>query len=119
MISDLLDFTGAGLGATMPLSPARMDLRALCEEVVNEMRAAHQGRTFRFQPHGDLTGEWDAARLRQLVSNLLGNAIQHGTASGAVELSVTAEGSYIQLLVRNEGPPIPADLLPTIFDPMV
>src|SRR5687768_12543504 len=47
MISDLLDFTGAGLGAEMPLSPAATDLGHLCREVVDEMRAAHPTRTFR------------------------------------------------------------------------
>ena len=119
MVSDLLDFTSAGLGAAMPLSPARMDLRTLCEEVVGEMRAAHPKRVLRFQPHGELVGNWDVSRLRQLVSNLLGNAVQHGSDAGAVELSVTAEGPGIQLSVRNEGAPIPVDALPTIFDPLV
>jgi signal transduction histidine kinase len=119
MTGDLLDFTGAGLGAKMPLSPAAMDLGSLCREVVDEMRAAYPTRTLRFQPHGDLTGEWDAARLRQVVSNLLGNAVQHGAGTGPVELSVSAEGSHILLSVRNEGPPIPRDALATIFDPLV
>src|SRR5688500_17696154 len=41
MVNDLLDFTGAGLGAAMPLSPLAMDLEGLCREVVEETRAAH------------------------------------------------------------------------------
>ena len=119
MIGDLLDFTGAGLGAAMPLSPAAMDLKRVCQEVVDEMRAAYPTRTLRFQPHGDLSGEWDAARLRQLISNLLGNALQHGAGTGPVELTVSAEGSHVMLAVHNEGPPIPPDALPTLFDPLV
>ena len=119
MISDLLDFTGAGLGAQMPISRAPMDFRWVCQQVVDEMRTAYPTRTLRFQPHGDLSGEWDASRLRQLVSNLLGNAVQHGATDGPVELSIAAEGDQVVLAVRNGGRPIPADAVGTIFDPLV
>ena len=119
MISDLLDFTGSGLGAAMPLTPAAMDLQSLCQEVVDEMRAAYPTRTVRCEAQGELTGEWDAARLRQVVSNLLGNAVQHGAGTGPVDLALSAEGSNVRLAVRNEGVPIPPDALPTIFDPLV
>jgi signal transduction histidine kinase len=96
-----------------------MDLKSLCQEVFDEIQAGYPARTLRYQPHGDLTGEWDRARLRQVVSNLMGNAVQHGHGTGPVELSVNAEGHQVTLAVRNEGPPIPADALPTIFDPLV
>ena len=119
MIGDLLDFTGTGLGVAMPLTRAAMDLGALCEEVVGEMRAAHPTRTVNGRFDGDLTGEWDAARLRQVVSNLLGNAVQHGGGSGPVDLTATGDGADVRLAVRNGGPPIPPDALPTIFDPLV
>lgn len=119
MVNDLLDFTGAGLGAAMPLSPVAMDLEKLCQEVVQESRAADPTGDVRFQAKGELTGEWDAARLRQVVSNLLGNAMQHGGGAGPIELSASAEASHVLLVVRNGGPPIPSDALPTIFDPLV
>jgi signal transduction histidine kinase len=122
MINDLLDFTSTGLGAEMPLSPAAMDLTRLCHEVVEEMRVAHPTRTLRFEPPpGDLTGNWDAARLRQVVSNLLGNALQHGGVDGPVDLTVGTGtgGGDVHVAVRNEGPPIPRDDLATIFDPLV
>jgi signal transduction histidine kinase len=57
-----------------------------------------------------------------VISNLLGNALQHGAGIGPVDLSVSAEvtdGADVQLVVRNDGPPIPRDALPTIFDPLV
>jgi len=119
LISDLSDFASTGLGNGMPLTRGPVDLEALCREVFDGVRSAHPGRTLHFHPKGELTGDWDAARLRQVVSNLLGNAIQHGSAQGPIELSVASEGSTVVLRVHNEGAPIPPDMLTTIFDPLV
>src|SRR3954466_1565678 len=66
MITDILDFTSASLGAGMPVSPAPVDLGSVCLDVVEETRAAHPGRTVKYEPHGDLSGQWDADRLRQV-----------------------------------------------------
>ena len=51
---------------------------ALCRELYDEFRTAHPDREFRFSSEGDLCGEWDVDRLRQAVSNVMGNAVQHG-----------------------------------------
>ncbi len=119
MIGDLLDYTRTRLGADMPVSFAPMDLANLCRDVYNEFKAASPTRTLRLQSEGDLTGEWDVVRLRQVVSNLLVNAIQHGAEGGPVEVSVRAQDSDVVLRVHNQGLPIPPELLPTIFDPLV
>jgi signal transduction histidine kinase len=119
MISDLLDYTRTRLGAGMPVAPAPMDLAALCRELFDEFRTAHPDRDVRFRSEGDLKGDWDADRLRQAVSNLMGNAIQHGSKQSAVELSVKGERSEVVLAIHNGGPPIPAGELPRIFDPLV
>lgn len=124
LIDDLIDFTSSGLGGAMPLNRGPVDLEKLCREVVDACRTTHPGRTLRFHSDGDVTGVWDAGRLRQVVSNLMDNAIQHGSPEAPVELSVASEGSIpkkstVVLRVHNEGAPIPPDLLPTIFDPLV
>lgn len=119
LISDLTDFASTGLGAAIPIAPGPVDLGALGREVARETQAAHPARRIIFEEHGDLTLIADDARLRQVISNLLGNAIQHGSSDGAVTLSLAGEGSDVVLSVHNSGAPILADLIPTMFDPLV
>ena len=119
LVSDLVDFTLSGLGRRMPLKRRPLDLEKLGRDVVDGFRIAHPDRTLRFHSDGDVNGVWDADRLRQVISNLLGNALQHGSPDGPVELSMASEGSTVMLSVHNEGAPIPPDVLPTIFDPLV
>jgi signal transduction histidine kinase len=119
LVTDLIDFTGSTLGVRLPVTPAAADLHVICDEVVRETQAAHGGRVIRVSVKGDLAGTWDGHRLRQLIANLLGNALQHGAPGGPVNL--TADGTdpdTVVLTVHNDGEPIPAHLLPTIFDPL-
>jgi signal transduction histidine kinase len=69
------------------------------------------------QVSGDLRGEWDADRLGQVVSNLVGNAIQHGNGT-PITLTVQEQGDLVTLTVHNGGPPIPPEVLPYVFEPL-
>jgi len=120
MIADLLDYTRTRLGAGMPVKPAPTDLGALCRELFDEFRTAHPDREIRFASAGDLRGEWDADRLRQAISNLLGNAVQHGAPDRPVDLRLVGEDPHlVRVVVRNGGPPIPPGDISRIFDPLV
>lgn len=119
LVNDLIDFASMGLGSAMPLTRSPVDLEKLCRNVFERVCFAHPQRTLRFHPDGDLTGDWDAARLQQVVSNLMGNALQHGSPEGPIDLSVVSEGSIVVLSVRNEGSLIPSDMLAIIFDPLM
>ncbi len=118
LIRDLIDFASTGPGNTMPLTRSPVDLEILCRQVFEEFCVAYPQRKLRFQADGDLTGDYDAARLRQVVSNLMGNALQHGSTEGPIELSIASDDATVVLIVRNEGSPIPPEMLATIFDPL-
>ncbi|MEP6592817.1 MAG: sensor histidine kinase, partial [Acidobacteriota bacterium] len=117
MIGDLLDLTRARLGGSIPLDRRRVDLQQVCEEAMIEIRAGQPEAVLQLQASGDLVGEWDGDRLAQVVSNLVGNAIQHGGGT-PVTLTGHEERDLVTLAVHNGGPPIPSDVLPLVFEPL-
>lgn len=119
MIGDLLDYTRTRLGAGMPVEPAPLDLAVLSRELIAEFRTARPDRRIDFRAAGDLRGVWDSDRIRQAISNLLGNAIQHGAIELPVTLSLRGDEAHVFVEVRNGGEPIPPGELPKIFDPLV
>lgn len=119
MIDDLLDFTITRLGSGMPLRPAPFDLGVLCSELIAECHAAHTAREIEFKMEGNLKGDWDSDRIRQAISNLLGNAIQHGSAASPITLSLTGEPLAVIVKVHNGGETIPPCELYSIFEPLV
>ncbi|WP_010587129.1 sensor histidine kinase [Schlesneria paludicola] len=119
MISDLLDYTRTRLGAGMPVNPAPMDLSDLGRELIGEYRNANPDRSIEFRTDGNLKGRWDSDRIRQAMSNLMGNAIQHGSPEFPVTLSLRGEASNVIIKVHNGGEPIPPGELPKIFDPLI
>ena len=117
MVGDLLDFTRGRLGSGIPVTRVESDLGDVVRQVVEEVSAAHPDSTLQFTASGDLRGQWDAARLGQLVSNLLGNAVQHGDSASTIGVSVQGEAADVVLRVQNRGPAIADVQLPGLFSP--
>ncbi|MDB5326303.1 MAG: Histidine Kinase [Phycisphaerales bacterium] len=120
LVTDLIDFTISTLGVQIPLSIEPMDLAGVCNDVIAESRGANPGRVVRIVVDKDVTGRWDAHRLRQVAANLLGNATQHGSPGESVTLTLDGKARDVVVMsVHNYGAPIPPAALPTIFDPLV
>jgi signal transduction histidine kinase len=118
LVSDLLDFTRTRLGAGIPVVRAAMNMGRAVHDVVDELTAAHPRRTIKVQARGELRGEWDCARISQVLSNLIGNALEHGSAHAPVVVEVGGDEGEVTIAVRNHGPVIPPDRLNGIFNPM-
>jgi phosphoserine phosphatase RsbU/P len=115
MIEQLLDVTRARLGDGIPVeAKAGTDLSEVVRAAVDELRAIHPQAHIEVQADR-ICGHWDPDRLSQVVSNLVTNAIHHG--QGAVDVRVRRTEASAALEVRNDGLPIPDDVLPRIFEP--
>jgi signal transduction histidine kinase len=119
MVSDLLDLTSTRLGRGISVNKGSTDLAAVCRRAIEELQAFHPDRELSFDCDGDLKGEWDEDRMTQVISNLVGNALQHGDRGTPVMVRATAQDHTVSLTVHNFGPRIPDASLKIIFDPMV
>jgi len=117
MIHQLLDFTRTRLGGGMPIDRRACDLNAIVRQVVEEAETAYPGRRLQVEEASNSVGNWDRDRLAQLLANLVRNALEHGAAGTQVRICLNADPTYVDIVVENQGPAIPRDLLPVLFDP--
>jgi len=123
MIHDLLDFTRARLGEGIPIERKPVRLEPLFQPLIDELRIGHPGRMIHFEASGDCIGNFDADRLSQVLTNLTENALKYSPHGSAVHVKLQcasrqASSREILLSVHNQGPAIPADLLPRVFEPL-
>ncbi len=118
LINDLLDVTRARFGAGLPVVRAMMNMATVAEQIVDEVRVVHPRRAIELSVSGLLVGEWDKARIGQVFSNLLNNAMQYGSHSAPVRVGLNGDPKAVTVTVGNDGVPIPADKIKMIFDPL-
>lgn len=116
MITDLIELTRVQLGNGISINASKVDFGKICLDVVKEMKAIYPKRRFQLDAEADLIGEWDAPRMGQVLSNLLGNAVQHGSSEAAITVTAIKVPSGVEFRVHNEGPAIPSDVIKKLFD---
>ncbi len=118
LINDLLDVARARFGAGLPVVWAMMNMGFVAEQVIDEVCTVHPHRAIDLTMSGGLVGEWDKARIGQVFSNLLNNAMQYGLKGSPVRVGLVGDAKAVTLTVGNDGEPIPAEKINTIFDPL-
>ena len=118
MIDNVLDFARGRLGGGIGVErKSAISLEPVLLQVVSEFRSASAQHNI--ETHFDLPHpvEFDQGRIGQLLSNLLGNALVHGTPDRPVHVRAHMREGLFELSVSNGGEPIAPDVRAKIFKP--
>jgi signal transduction histidine kinase len=118
LIDNVMDFARGRLGGGLSLTRAiDAGLEAMLEQVIAEVRAAWPDRAIRSELALSRPVACDGARIAQLLSNLLANALTHGDPSGPVWVRARSDDDGFELSVANLGEPIPPETADRLFQP--
>ncbi|HLL11452.1 MAG TPA: HAMP domain-containing sensor histidine kinase [Rubrivivax sp.] len=118
MVKDILDFTQTAFGVALPITPAPADMAEIARNIVGEISSLHPDSNIELTCEGGLTGRWDAARVAQMLANLIANAVQHGAPGEPVIVVVDGDVDSVRVEVSNGGVPIPAEERENLFTPL-
>lgn len=118
LINDLLDLARGSLGRGFAIErTADAPLAPVLEQVVAEIRSIAPGQSIESRIAIDEPVYCDRGRIGQLASNLLANAVTHGSADRPIEFEATTPGDRFVLTVANGGEPIPNEVRGHLFQP--
>jgi signal transduction histidine kinase len=115
LISNLLLTSNIEAGA-LELRDAPIDLAEVIDEAVDLLRRLHPERDFRVEVAGPLPMRGDDARLRQVLTNLLQNAVKYSPEEGSITVIAGLSDDGIELEVVDRGPGIPHRHRETVFE---
>jgi PAS domain S-box-containing protein len=122
LVGELLDHSHLSDGRELPLSRAELDLSELTRQVVEHFAEISTARGERHHAFEARTGDLpaivigDAARLQQVLLNLLDNAMKYSPSGGLVLVTLRTDGSEHVLTVADEGIGVPAAELPRVTE---
>src|SRR5437667_4154402 len=117
MVDQMLTLAEADAGQRTVLS-SEISLNELIDEVARSMRSLAEAReiSLNAQLNSDISLSGDPSRLRELLTVLLDNAVKYTDAGGRVDVSVRKEHRKAIITVSDNGPGIPSEALPHVFD---
>jgi signal transduction histidine kinase len=117
MVDDLLDITRVELGQ-LRFHPKPCDVRELARDTAALFESASPSHRVDLDlPDAPLTATCDAARIAQVLNNLVSNAIKYSPDGGVVRIAARGQGTTAVLEVEDPGIGIPEAELATIFQP--
>ena len=117
LIDNVMDFARGRLGGGLQLNRSLKPLLPTLEQVVGELRTSYPERLIELHLDATIEVEADHARLAQMFSNLLANAITHGEMDQPVRVDAVLGVDELELSVANAGPPIPPKAMQQLFQP--
>jgi len=117
LVEDLRELTLAEAG-TLPLERQKLELAELVERTCEAVRPMAQEEGIEIETeleHGSVV-EADPHRIRQVLGNILANAVRYSPPGGTVRVTLKREGDEAVISVRDQGPGIPPEDLPHIFE---
>jgi chemotaxis family two-component system sensor kinase Cph1 len=117
LIGQVLDMSRIDGGIGLGMATERIDLALVVDDLVDEARTAYPGIDYAIDNRAETFVQADSARVAQVLSNLLSNARHHGEPGQPISVRAGVEGQHAVIDVANIGAPIPADFVPTLFNP--
>ena len=117
LVDNVMDFARARMGGGISLEVAEHDLSVTLGHVVDEIRLAHPDRSI--VADFDLLRplKVDGLRLAQMFSNLVANAVTHGSEAEPIRILGTVRNGLLEISVSNGGTPIPSEVRERLFQP--
>jgi len=118
LIDNVLDFARGRLGGGITLSrDSSRPLQPVLQQVVDELSTAMPDRVVECDFRIADPVNCDRSRIGQMVSNLLGNALTHGSPDHPVKIVASTDQGMFELSVANAGEPIPEAAMSSLFQP--
>lgn len=117
LIDDMLDFARGRLGDGIRLVKKPTELNSIISQVVAELVGTNPDREMQLRLAVDEAVQCDGERISQLISNLVGNALSHGSPDKPIVVEAGIGDSVLRISVANGGVEIPAAIRDSIFHP--
>ncbi|KGQ20578.1 Histidine kinase [Lysobacter dokdonensis DS-58] len=118
LLDKLLVFNRAQIGIGFEIERKDVDLAQSCREEIEMLEATLPGARIDFESDGEVRGNFDEARVREALTNLVVNASKYGTRGAQIHVALRDSGEGVELSVRNAGAPVSRESFDLMFEPL-